>query len=108
MAGVWLGAAVTALLFTLGKFGIALYIGRSSFLSIYGGAGSLVLILAWVYYSSLILFLGAEFTRAYVNRFRGRAVPKPNAESLTIEVRVQQGVEPSMRRAPESRPPKAA
>ncbi len=82
---VWIGAAATSLLFSWGKLLIGLYVGRSSFTSVYGAAGSLVLILAWVYYSSLILFLGAEFTRAYANRFGGRIVPTENAEPLLPE-----------------------
>ena len=62
---VWIGAAVTALLFTIGKFAIGLYIGTSDMLSAYGGAGTLVLVLVWVFYSSQIFLLGAEFTKAY-------------------------------------------
>ena len=76
---VWVGAVVTAVLFTLGKLLIGLYLGRSSFTSVYGAAGSVVLILAWVYYSSLILFLGAEFTRVYADQYGRGIVPKPNA-----------------------------
>ena len=91
---VGLGAFVTALLFTLGKFGIGLYIGKSSLTSVYGAAGSLVLILAWVYYSSLILFLGAEFTRAYATRYGSRITPSSNAVPLTPTDRAQQGMEP--------------
>src|SRR5262245_61564359 len=60
---VWVGAAVTALFFTLGKSLIGWYIGSSGAASTYGAAGSLVLILLWVYYSAQILFFGAEFTR---------------------------------------------
>ena len=66
---VWVGALVTAWLFTVGKFLIGLYLGKSSFASTYGAAGSVVVILVWVYYSSQIILLGAEFTRAYVERF---------------------------------------
>lgn len=62
---VWIGAAVTALLFTLGKLLIGLYIGHSSFSSTYGAAASLAVILLWVYYSAQILFFGAEFTQVY-------------------------------------------
>ena len=91
---VWIGAAATALLFTGGKLLIGLYVGHSGFASVYGAAGSLVLILAWVYYSSLILFLGAEFTRVYANRYGGHIVPTANAEPLTPETRAQQGMEP--------------
>jgi membrane protein len=62
---VWLGAAFTSLLFVLGKFGLSLYIGKASVGSAYGAAGSLVVILIWVYWSAQILFFGAEFTQVY-------------------------------------------
>lgn len=62
---VWLGAFVTALLFSLGRILIALYLSRSTVASVYGAAGSLVALLIWVYYSCAILFFGAEFIRAY-------------------------------------------
>ncbi|HEX5055596.1 MAG TPA: YihY/virulence factor BrkB family protein [Gammaproteobacteria bacterium] len=64
---VWVGAVVTALLFMIGKYLIGLYIGNSDIASAYGGAGSLVLLLVWVYYSSSILLLGAEFTYVHAN-----------------------------------------
>jgi membrane protein len=62
---VWLGAGVTALLFTIGKFLIGLYIGKSAISSGFGAAGSLVVVLVWVYYSAQIFLLGAEFTWVY-------------------------------------------
>jgi len=62
---VWLGAAVTSLLFSLGKLAIGLYLGKSSVASSYGAAGSVAIVLIWVYYSAQILFLGAEFTQVY-------------------------------------------
>ena len=62
---VWVGAAVTAFLFTVGKSLIGFYLGRSSFSSAYGAAGSLVVLLMWVYYSAQMFLLGAEFTRAF-------------------------------------------
>jgi membrane protein len=60
---VWLGAAVTAGLFNIGQLGIGLYLGKSSIASGYGAAGSLAVLLVWIYYSSMVLFLGAEFTQ---------------------------------------------
>jgi membrane protein len=60
---VWLGAVVTALLFTLGKLGLGVYLGRASVTSPYGAAGSLIVLLLWCYYAAQIVFLGAEFTR---------------------------------------------
>jgi membrane protein len=66
---VWTGAAVTAVLFTIGKTLIGLYLGRSTVASVYGAAGSLIVILLWVYYSAQIVFFGAEFTKVYARRF---------------------------------------
>jgi membrane protein len=79
-ADVWIGAAVTAVLFTIGKFLIGLYIGKSSLTSGFGAAGSLVVMLAWVYYSAQIFLMGAEFTWAYAHTFGSRkAQPVPAA-----------------------------
>ncbi len=89
---VWIGAALTALLFTLGKFLLGLYLGRSGITSTYGAAGSLVALLVWVYYSAQIAFYGAEFTKAYANRFGSRIVPTEDAVPLTEEARAQQGM----------------
>jgi membrane protein len=71
-ADVWIGAAVTALLFTIGKFLIGLYIGKSGVTSGFGAAGSLVVVLVWVYYSAQIFLMGAEFTWAYALTFGSR------------------------------------
>jgi len=70
---VWMGAAVTALLFTMGKVLIGLYLGRSSIASGFGAAGTLVLLLAWVYYSAQVFLFGAEYTWVYANRRGSRA-----------------------------------
>jgi membrane protein len=70
---VWAGAAVTALLFSGGKHAIGLYLGRTTATSVYGAAGSLVLVLLWIYYSAQILFLGAEFTEVFSRRLGSRA-----------------------------------
>ena len=64
---VWIGALVTALLFTFGKFLIGLYIGKSGIASAYGAAGALAILLVWVYYSAQIFLIGAEFTRVYAS-----------------------------------------
>ena len=64
---VWIGAIITALLFTLGKFAIGLYLGRSNLASSFGAAASIITILLWIYYSSLIVLFGAEFTKAYAD-----------------------------------------
>ncbi len=65
---VWIGSLVTALLFTIGKFLIGYYLGKSSIASSYGAAASVITILLWIYYSSLILLFGAEFTKVYAER----------------------------------------
>ena len=77
---VWLGGLVSAMLFTVGKVGIGYYIGRASVGSAYGAAGSLIALLVWVYYSSLIVFFGAEFTHAWATAHH-EVVPKPHAET---------------------------
>jgi membrane protein len=76
---VWVGAFMTALLFNLGKFLLGMYLGRSSVASAYGAAGSLVIILLWVYYSAQILFFGAQFTRVYANRCGSHLKPVAGA-----------------------------
>ena len=83
---VWLGAFVTALLFTIGRFLIALYLGHSTVASTYGAAGSLVALLVWIYYSCAILFYGAEYILAY-RLDRGLAVePKITAVLVRREI----------------------
>jgi membrane protein len=72
---VWVGAAFTALLFSIGKFVLGLYLGRASVTSAYGAAGSLVVILLWVYYSAQIMLFGAEFTQVYAKRRAEAANP---------------------------------
>ncbi|MBK8755281.1 MAG: YihY/virulence factor BrkB family protein [Candidatus Competibacteraceae bacterium] len=82
---VWIGAALTSLLFTIGKFLIDLYIGRSGVTSGFGAAGSLVALLVWVYYSAQIFLLGAEFTWAYSHIFGSRKhqpAPRDLAKAL--------------------------
>jgi len=75
---VWIGAILTSLLFTIGKLGIGLYLGKSGMASAYGTAGSLVVLIVWVYYSAQILFFGAELAHVYSKRHGSRA-PKANA-----------------------------
>src|ERR1700742_4258371 len=77
---VWVGGAVTSLLFTLGKFLLGLYLGRSTTITAYGAAGSIVLILLWVYYSAQILFFGAEVTKVYAGRYGTRMQPSAHAQ----------------------------
>ncbi|HEY9722142.1 MAG TPA: YihY/virulence factor BrkB family protein [Oscillatoriaceae cyanobacterium] len=95
---VWLGAAVTGLLFELGKLAIGYYLGNSVLSSIYGASASLVAVLVWVYYSAQILFLGAEFTQVYAAR-RGRGIrPGLHAMRMPERERREQGI-------PHRRPP---
>lgn len=77
------GAAFTAVLFLLGKYLIGLYLGKNSSIGVYGAAGSLVVILVWVYYSAIILYFGAEFTKVYAEMY-GRKIA-PNDFSVVIE-----------------------
>ncbi len=82
---MWFGAILTAVLFVTGQSAISLYLTRTATTSTYGAAGSLVMVLLWVYYSSLILFFGAALTRAAIRARGDRIVPKPTA----VRVRVQ-------------------
>jgi membrane protein len=78
---VWFGAIVTSLLFILGKTALGLYFGKAHSGSGYGAAGSIVLILIWTSYSSIIVFFGAEFTKAYSDEYHGKASPSEHAVS---------------------------
>jgi membrane protein len=91
---VWLGAAVTSLLFTVGKFAIGFYLGKSAVASAYGAAGSLVIIVVWVYYSAQILLFGAEFTKVWTKRRGSGFVPAITAVPVTEEARTEQGLGP--------------
>lgn len=89
---VWVGALVTAILFIAGQFLISLYLGSAAASTTYGAAGSLVILLLWVYYSAQILFMGAEFTKVYAD-FRGEnIVPSENARPITETERARQGL----------------
>jgi membrane protein len=82
---VWIGALITAFLFTVGKFLLGLYLGRTTVASAYGAAGSVVVILIWVYYSAQIVFFGAEFTQVYASRFDQSLAPVEYAEPIPVE-----------------------
>lgn len=85
---VFVGALITALLFMIGKFGISLYISTTNVGSTYGAAGSLVVLLVWVYYSSIILYVGAEFTKAYAVKYGSEILP--NEYAVTIKKVVEE------------------
>jgi membrane protein len=93
---VWIGAAVTSLLFSIGKFLIGLYLGKASVGSAYGAAGSIVVFIVWMYYSAQIFFLGAQFTHVFAERHGSRA--RGHAE----------GAEAPLRDVPTFRRPKLA
>jgi membrane protein len=98
---VAVGAAVTSLLFTIGKALIGWYVGSSTIATSYGAAGALLVVLLWVYYSAQIFLLGAEFTWAYAHRFGSRAgQPLPGA-TAALPVRIEEA-------APEAAPEKQA
>jgi membrane protein len=86
---VWIGAAITALLFVIGKMLIGLYLGNSSVASTYGAAGSLVILLLWIYYSAQILFFGAEITQVYASRYGSGIVPDEHAVPVK-EVKIEE------------------
>lgn len=81
---VWVGAFFTALLFSLGKWALGLYLGRASMASPYGAAGSLIVLVVWVYYAAQILLLGAEFTQVYARRKGDRIQPSDHATRVEI------------------------
>lgn len=83
---VWLGAFGTAVLFSVGRVGIALYLSHSTVASVYGAAGSLVALLVWVYYSCAILFFGGEFIRAYCAAKNVDVLPKKTAVRVREEI----------------------
>jgi membrane protein len=82
---VLFGGFITAVFFTIGKLAIGFYLGRSNFTSLYGAAGSIIILMVWVYYSSIILYLGAEFTKVYAKLYGGRILPNEYAEWIKIE-----------------------
>ena len=90
---VWIGAFITAVLFEIGKFALGLYFGNANPASGYGAAGSIILILLWTSYSSMIVFYGAEFTKVYSDHHYGVAPPTKHA----VKVKVEKKIIPSTR-----------
>lgn len=82
---VLFGGFITAILFTLGKMGISIYIKKSNLTSIYGAAGSIIILMVWVYYSSIILYLGAEFTKVYTKLYGKNISPNDYADWVIVE-----------------------
>jgi membrane protein len=91
---VLIGAALTSLLFSLGRFVLGQYLARTSFSSTYGAAGSIVAILVWVNYAAQILFFGAEFTQVYARKYGSQIIPDRNAVPMTEKARIEQGMKP--------------
>lgn len=81
----WIGAFITSVLFSLGKAAIGIYLGNSAVGSTFGAAGSLVLLLLWIYYSAQILFFGAEFTQVYANQYGSKIAPTRRGTSVHRE-----------------------
>jgi membrane protein len=96
---VWVGAAITAVLFTVGKLAIGLYLGRSGVATPYGAAGSVVVLVVWVYYSAQILFFGAELTQVFARHFGSRIRPTKNAAPITKDTKAQMGIGPAAKPA---------
>ena len=82
---VLFGGFITAIFFTIGKLGIGFYLGKSNITSLYGAAGSIIILMVWVYYSSIILYLGAEFTKVYAKLYGEKILPKEYAEWVQVE-----------------------
>ena len=108
---VWLGAVSTSLLFTLGKFVIGYYLATSSITSSFGAAGSVVIVLAWIYYTACILFFGAEITKGYTLKFGSGIVPNSRAVLIDDLLRARLGLSTATIVAastpPEEPPPKS-
>lgn len=96
---VWLGAIFTSLLFSGGKYLIALYLGNSSYTSVYGAAASIIVLFVWIYFSGIILFFGAEFTQVYRKRF-SRTPLRPDIDGVIVP-KVSELIKESMRESKE-------
>jgi membrane protein len=94
---VWVGAAITSLLFVVGKLGLGMYLAKNTTANAFGAAGSLVIVLLWVYYSAQILFFGAEVTQAYVKMRGSKVVPAKHAK---IKPEDEQRKEPATKGRP--------
>lgn len=97
---VLIGASITSLLFSIGRFLLGQYLGNGSFGSTYGAAGSLVVILAWIYYAAQILFFGAEFTQVYARRYGSGIIPTKHAVPLNHESSTNPGMQDSSTNQP--------
>lgn len=96
---VWVGAAVTSVLFVIGKFAIGFYLGRSDPGSVYGAAGPLVVILLWIYYSTLVVLVGAEFTQVYAQLYG----PRRKERSERMAAKAEEDPDVAARKGPRAR-----
>jgi membrane protein len=81
-----IGSSFTSFFFMLGKFAIGFYLGSSTVATAYGAAGSVIIILIWVYYSTIILYFGAEFTKVYANAHGNKIIPNTYSISIKVDV----------------------
>ncbi len=81
-----IGSSFTSLFFMIGKFAIGFYLGNSSIATVYGAAGSVIIILVWVYYSAIILYFGAEFTKVYAKKHGNKIIPNDYAVEIKKEI----------------------
>lgn len=105
---VWLGAFVTAVLFSLGKLLLGIYLGNSAVASSFGAAGSLVLLLVWIYYSAQILFFGAEFTQVYANNYGSKILSEGEGAAFPAGATTQPGRRPTKEFRPQLAVPAAS
>ncbi|RYY44206.1 MAG: YihY/virulence factor BrkB family protein [Chitinophagaceae bacterium] len=82
---VFIGSVITSSLFMLGKYGIGFYLGQSKLTNIYGAAGSIIILMVWVYYSAAILYLGAVFTKVYATNYGGKIYPNEYSTWIKVE-----------------------
>ena len=81
-----IGSSFTSVFFMIGKFAIGFYLGNSTVATVYGAAGSVVIILVWVYYSAIILYFGAEFTKVYARKYGKKIIPNDYAVEIQKEI----------------------
>lgn len=91
-SNVWIGSAVSAILFVIGQFALAFYLGSGTVGTSFGAASTFVIVLVWIYYSAQIFLFGAEFTQVYTKDYGSKVVPAENAMPVTEEARAEQGM----------------
>jgi membrane protein len=102
-ADVILGGAVTSLLFSIGKLALGIYLAKATFVSTYGAAASIIVLIVWVYYSAQIFFLGAEFTKVFGNRYGSQPSRHPAGMVIASDKATPPAQAPKILTPPESR-----